>query len=337
MLVAPFVAFAQTATTSTTSVATVATTEIVDPGLVPGDFFYFLDRWGEVLNTALTFNKGKKARLHLEYAKERVAEIKDVLKNPNAKLEDVAPAKENFDTQISDAATLVKDEKDGGADVALLARELDDELDSSHRELKDVLREHRDTAGRAEAEIRAKIEAITAGNMASSTKESELQGLTQALESITKEKNDTRGEEDNIDTGISDEQSLFENIMGPQMSAEKHMEQAMRLRDIESTGGQVPQKVSEELIKKAQEALRHGDFEGAKRMSQEAEHAIEKAKEIHNERGMNESGTDRRNIQERERTMMGNNNDVNMMNDGNIPRHEQESEKMMEGSLNEER
>lgn len=332
MLVAPFVAFAQTATTSTTNAATIATTEIVDPGLVHGDFFYFLDRWGEVLNTVFTFNKEKKARLHLEYAKERVAEMKDVLKNPNAKLEDVASTKENFDTQIGDAAALVKDEKDSGADVALLARELDDELDSSHRELKEVLREHRDSEGRAEAEIRAKIEAITAGNMASGTKASELQGLTQALESITKEKNDTKGEEDNIDTGISDEQSLFENIMGPQMAAEKHMEQAIRLHNIESTGGQVPEKVSEELIKKAQEALRHGDFEGAKHLSQEAEHAMEKAKEMHDERGINEPGTDRRNIQER-----GNNNDVNMMNDGNIPRHEQESEKMMEGSLNEER
>lgn len=277
LLAAPFATFAQTAATGTTTVPVTATT-IADPGLVPGDFFYFLDRWSEVINTALTFNKEKKARLHLEYAKERVAEVKEVLKNPQAKLADITSAKENFDTQITDAATLVKGEKEKGADVAGLARELDDELDLSRTELKDAFKEHQNNTGRAEAEIRAKIDALTAGGTATSTNVSALQGLTQALESITKEKGDAVKEEEGVDASVSDEQATFEEVMGAKMAAEKHLEQAARLRaHLEEVSGKVPEQASEQLMKQAQEAMRRGDFDAAKRMSKDAEHGLENA------------------------------------------------------------
>ena len=147
-----FVSFAQTE--ATTSVQATGTITVTNPGLLPGDFLYFLDRWTELLNTALTFNKEKKAKLHFEYAKERVAEIKNVLKKPDAKLKDVLSAKENFRAQVAAAAVLVKAEKDKGNDVSDLARELDDELDEVDEELKDVLRGHSEEASKAEAVIR---------------------------------------------------------------------------------------------------------------------------------------------------------------------------------------
>ncbi|MBI5400998.1 MAG: hypothetical protein HZB12_02710 [Candidatus Yonathbacteria bacterium] len=282
----PFISFAQIAVTGTPATPTV-TISTVDPGLVPGDFFYFLDRWGEGLNTFLTFNKEKKARLHLEYAKERVAEMKDVLAKPNAKLEDVASARENFDAQVADAATIVKNEKDSGSDVADLARELDDELDQSRVELKDVFQGHRENAGRAETEIRAKIDAITASGMASNTSANELQGLTQALESITKEKGLAHNEENGIDADLSDKQALLEEIMGPQMAAEKHLKQAMRLRGVEGMMGQVPPQAQDQLMKQAQEAMKRGDFETAKRISKDAERGLENARMM---RGAEEMG-----------------------------------------------
>lgn len=280
---APFIVSAQTSATGTvttgTTTASATVVAPVDPGLAPGDFFYFLDRWGEELNTFFTFNKEKKAQLHLEYAKERVAEMKKVLEKPDAKLDDVKSAKENFDAQVADAAAIVKSEKDSGADVANLARELDDELDQSRTELKDVLQGHQDNQGRAEAEIRAKIAALTASSTATSTNSNELQGLTQALESITKEKNNANNEEENIDADLSDEQAIFEQVMGPQMAAEKHLEQATRLRDqLEQVAGQVSQQVSEQLMKQAEEAMKRGDFEAAKRISKDAERGLENAK-----------------------------------------------------------
>lgn len=227
LLSVPLISFAQTTATGTGATQSTPSA-IADPGLIPGDFFYFLDRWGEAINTAFTFNKEKKAQLHLQYAKERVAEMKEVLKKPDAKLADIADAKANFDTQIADAASLVKDEKDKGVDVVGLARDLSDELDASRGELKNIFQEHQSNAGQAEAEIRAKIEALNSSGVASSTNANELQGLTQALESITKEKGDATKEENDLDVSLLSKQALLEEAMGPQMTAEKHKKKVMR-------------------------------------------------------------------------------------------------------------
>lgn len=309
LMATPFVSFAQTAATGTISTATTTvTTTVIDPGLVPGDFFYFLDRWGEALNTTFTFNKEKKAKLHLEYAKERVAEMKDVLSKPNAKLEDVASAKENFDAQIADAASLVRSEKEKGADVANLARELDDELDATHGELKDIFKEHKDKSARAEEEIRAKLASLPADAP-------QVQGLTQALESITKEKGDAVKEEGDLDLNLMDEQATFEEVMGKELSAQKHVEQAMRLRGIlEGLAGQAPSHEAEQLMKQAQEAMLHGDFDAAKRMSKEAEKGLEKAKDATKSdiSGTNETG------------------DISTENIDNLEQNIKESEKKIE-------
>lgn len=336
LALAPFVSFAQTTATGTTPVpetAVTATPATIAPGLVPGDFFYFFDNWGENLRLTFTFNKESKAKLHLQYAKERVAEMKDVLKKPDAKLADIEDAKKNFDAQIADAATLVKSEKDNGADVAGLARELDDELDQSRTELKDVFHGHQDNADRAEVEIRAKIDAITASGMASSTGANELQGLTQALESITKEKGDANKEENDLDTNLSDEQALFEEIMGPQMSAEKHMEQAARFRDqLQAMAGQVPEQASAQLMKQAQEAMKRGDFETAKRMSKDAEHRLEKAREMRDGFGFDD-GMPAMGMPNASGTMMNTANgvDVGASHLDDLESGIKEGERMMEG------
>lgn len=267
----PFVSFAQVAESTDMPVAPVAAAvTTVDPGLIPGDFFYFLDRWSEKVSTAFTFNKEKKARKHLEYAKERVAEMKDVLKKPEAKLADIASAKDDFDMQISEVATLVKGEKDKGSNVSKLARDLSDDLDVSLGELKDIFREHQDNQGRAESVIRAKLGTLT------NTEASQLKGLLEALNAIIKEKTDAKEEEDSLDAEHSDEQALFEEVMGAQMAAQKHLERAMR----PMIPGQVPPQATEQLMKQAQEAMQRGDFETAKQMSKEAERVIEMIKDL---------------------------------------------------------
>lgn len=322
LMFVPFTSFAQTATTNV--VPETAATTITNPGLLPGDFFYFFDRWTEALNMALTFNKENKARKHLEYAKERIAEMGKVLENPTAKLEDVKSAKDDFDTQVADAAALVKSEKDSGADVADLARELDDELDASKSELKDILHGHQNDKSRAEAEIRAKIDAITASGTASTTSANELQGLTQALQSITKEKGDAMNEEDNIDEDLMDEQTLFEQVMGPQMAAEKHMEQALRFRDRMEQG--LPADFatsSDRFMRDAQAAMKRGDFESAKRMSKDAERAMEKAREM---RGGLEMG-----MPIAPGMMEGGMEDAGESNVNGLENEIQKGEKMMEG------
>ncbi len=279
----PFVSFAQTPTTTLPATGTIT---ITNPGLLPGDFLYFLDRWSEALNMALIFNNEKKARKHLEYAKERVAEMKEVLKDEDAKLDDVKSAKDDFEERVAKAAKLVKEEKDKGNDVADLARELDDELDEAEDILKDIYKEHKEKSSRAEEVIRAKLATLA-------PTDPQVQGLTQALESITKEKNEAIKEDDDLDDELMDEQELFEEIMGKEMSAQKHMEQAMRLRDSMMQG--IPSELStssEKLMKDAQAAMKRGDFESAKRMSKQAENALEKAREIMDDFDMDMDGID---------------------------------------------
>lgn len=280
-MITPFVSFAQTVATGTDAVVptsvttTTSVTPVADAGLAPGDFFYFMDRFSESLNVAFTFNKEKKARKHIKYAKERVAEMSEVLKKPESKLDDVADAKSDFDERIAEAATLVKSEKESGSDVADLARELDDELDASREALKDILKAHKEKSSRAEEVIQAKLGSLT------DSEAPQLKGLLEALSAITKEKQETIKEENDLDTELDDEEEIFEEIMGKEISAEKHFEKAMQLRtNLTGVAGQVPSQVSEQLMKQAEEAMMRGDFDAAKMMSKEAERVFENAREM---------------------------------------------------------
>lgn len=267
----PFVSFAQI---STTTDGAIRTTKIINPGFLPGDFFYFLDRWSETLSMAVTFNSENKARKHLEYAKERIAEMDKRLKDSETKLKDVKSAREDFDKRVAKAAAIVKAEKDKGSDVKNLARELDDELDEAEDALKDMLKEYKEKSTRAEEVIRAKLAGL-------SPTDPQVKGLTQALESILKEKTDAIKEEDDLDDDLLDEQELFEEIMGKELSAQKHLEQAMRLR--ESMEQRLPAGLStssEKLMRDAESAMKRGDFETAKRISEQAEDALDKVREI---------------------------------------------------------
>lgn len=270
----PFVTYAQT--TGTTIVPASSTVTTVSPGLLPGDFFYFLDNWGEAIRTFFTFNIEAKARLDLEYARERAAEIKQVLSDPRRKLEDIVGAQANFDQHIADAAAIVKDEKAAGTDVSELAKELDDELDFSHNDIKDALITHENLTSTGEVELRAKIEALPAGDP-------QIEGLTNALEQITKEKEGAQNESSDLENKVLDQQAVFEDAMGPKISAEKHLEQVMRLREwMGKQEGGLPGSFSsstDQLLKQAEEALKQGDFETAKNLSEEAKHNAEKSRE----------------------------------------------------------
>lgn len=283
LVAVPFVSFAQapvptlygSATVTPTRVVASATVTPTRPGFVPGDFFYFLDRFSESINLTLTINKENKARKHIEIAKERVAEMDQVLKAGEATLADVASAKANFDTQIAEAALIVKAQKDNGADVANLAREFDDELDLSREILQDIYKNHRNKTIQAEAEIRAKLSALLAGDP-------QIKGLTQALDSVTKEKQTVMSAEGDVDAEIVEEQIIFEDVMGQHMSAGKHMEQAMRLRDklqAELPAGAAT--TSQKFINGAEDAIKRGDFKSAKLMFKEAEHMIGEAIDMH--------------------------------------------------------
>lgn len=51
-----------------------------EPGMTPNNPIYFLDLWGEKIQEWLTFNPVAKAKLNVEFAAERVAETRELLK-----------------------------------------------------------------------------------------------------------------------------------------------------------------------------------------------------------------------------------------------------------------
>lgn len=67
--------------------------ELPDPGITPDSIFYGLDRAFERLQLILAFNHTEKAKLHLKFASERIAEVKVMInkkkeKHVNKTLED---------------------------------------------------------------------------------------------------------------------------------------------------------------------------------------------------------------------------------------------------------
>ena len=271
LLLAPQLSLAQTSTQA--SVTANASTTVVAPGLLPGDFFYFLDKLAESLETAFTFNKEKKARIHLEYAKERVAEMKEILKDADARIDDVIKVKADVEAEVSLAALLVSEHKKNGSDVKELAKDLDDELDDIRDDLKDIFKEHKDEYSRAEISIRAKIAALAPGD-------SQLKGLTQALESITKEKDHADKEEEDVDEDLMDEQEIFEEAMGKDELSKEYEEEASELRnEIKANASLKIPAGTQKLILEAEVAAKLGDYEAAMKLLNQAEDAMEQAEE----------------------------------------------------------
>ena len=118
VLFIPFLAFAQDVPVIKTSA-----------GLTPDSTFYFLDRLGENLQEFFTFNKEAKARLQIEFANERIAEIKILVETKGPETKGIEKAKTLLVGNVAHAAEIVQEVKSSGKEVSVLAKELDDEFD----------------------------------------------------------------------------------------------------------------------------------------------------------------------------------------------------------------
>lgn len=106
-----------------------AQTAETKPGLTPESSLYFLDRLGENLQEFFTFNKEAKARLQIEFANERIAEIKILIETKGPETKGIEKARALLIGNVAHAASIIKEVKSSGKDVSVLAKELDDEFD----------------------------------------------------------------------------------------------------------------------------------------------------------------------------------------------------------------
>lgn len=284
----PFIAGAQTAVPvatpapTATAPAPVAPATLGNPGLTPGDFLYFLDQWGEGLRTFFTLSAEGKARLALEHAQERAAEVQEVVKTRGIDSAEAKEARDGFGKKIAQAASIVAAEKSKGRNVEALAKDIDDELESSKEALKGIYRDYSDTLKSMEKDLRDKIQnAIRSGDATTQS------ALEAELAKITDDALMALDEEGALDDDFDDEKGLLEEAMGQERSAQAHLENIDRkyekaLRDAREKGETLDSDLLnqyDDLNAQADEAFKVGDFEAAKEYAKEADNVLRDAEQ----------------------------------------------------------
>lgn len=97
----------------------------VSSGITPDSVFYFLDNWGEWINLKLTFNQVKKAEKKLQYAGERLAELKALEEIGDIKKDHAEKIKNKYEELNADAEKDIEDLKAKGQDVAELIKKME--------------------------------------------------------------------------------------------------------------------------------------------------------------------------------------------------------------------
>ncbi|TSD05102.1 MAG: hypothetical protein Greene07147_814 [Parcubacteria group bacterium Greene0714_7] len=300
----PFFAFAQSPQVTLPSA-----------GLTPESSFYFLDRLGENLRQFFTFNPEAKAKLQIEFAGERIAEIKIMVEKKGVDTKGLAIAESLLLANVAYAAEIISAEKTSGKDVTTLAKTLNDEfdardmlLDQTFKEAKAELREQRkeitttlltearrigDTAQVALLEARLKdidgrIDAMgqkkdaLENSLQNEQKkiEQEMNEADQKKEEIEQKEEQEATEKEEKDEDESDE------IDTSSTEAQKQIGEAEKKRreidvEMQKEGVQIPASSFEKfngLLVQAKELFLKGDFVGAERFAKQAKSSLEDIK-----------------------------------------------------------
>lgn len=199
------------------------TTEANPPsaGLTPESSLYFLDRLGENLRQFFTFNPEAKARLQIEFAGERIAEIKVIVekKGPNAK--GLARAQSLLQANVAYAAEIVSEEKTSGKDVSALAKTLNDEFDARDRLLEQTFKDAKAQLKAERKEIKTTLlaEARRAGDAAQvAALEAQLKDIDGQIDALGKKK-------DQFESSLQEEQKNIEKEMSEADQEKEEIEQ----------------------------------------------------------------------------------------------------------------
>ncbi len=198
LLIAPFLVFAQTP-------------EVVLPsaGLTPESPFYFLDRLGETLREFLTFNPESKAKLQIEFAGERVSEIKIMVEEKGVNAKGLGVAKALLLNSVTSAAGVVEREKLSGKEVSALAKEINSKYETRERILAQAFLDERAKLVAERVEIKTKLlkEAEASGDAMRVT---ELRQRLDELDSLIDELKDKK---DEIKSSLRDEKKKIRDHM----------------------------------------------------------------------------------------------------------------------------
>jgi hypothetical protein len=193
-----------------------------DPGITPDSPFYFLDMFFEGMQEFFTFNPEAKARLHVAFAAERIAEIKVMLETKGVRAKGLDVAQARLEAHVARAVDIIESEQEKGSDVSALVHEIlgdfheqreavkeafgeaKEEFLSERKALQEQLRvANKDGNTALQERIRQELAAIEAWKDAAEAEKDE------AIAAFEAERNRLRvrmeGELEDVDEGVDDE------------------------------------------------------------------------------------------------------------------------------------
>lgn len=275
LLFVPFLVFAQSSQTTLPSA-----------GITPESSFYFLDRLGENLRQFFTFNPEAKAKLQIEFAGERIAEIKIIVEEKGVNSKGLAIAQSLLQANVAYAAEIVSEEKTSGKDVSALAKTLNDEFDARDKLLEQTFKD-------AKAQLKAQRKEIKTNLLA----EARRVGDTAQIAVLEAQLKDIDGQ---IDTLGQKKDQLENSLQEEQENIEKEMDEAdQEKEELEQKEEQEADEVEE--AEEAEEADEPEEVDEPKE-ADEADEADEKNEdnEKDNSQNSNSSNQGDRNTNEAE-------------------------------------
>src|SRR3989344_7368919 len=251
-------------------------------GLTPESAFYFVDKIGEALREFFTFNPESKAHLQIDFAAERIAEIKIILETKGVNAKGLEVAESRLQANIAKAAGIVEGEKSKGKDVSELAKSISRDFDANKEALKQAFKAEERSLEAKEDELKAKIrEARRAGDTA------QVEALVKELGEIKAQKELLELKEEEQEEALEQEEEKIEREMDKKEDAEKAIKEAEEekqevLDEAAEDGVSVPAEAFEKfdrLLAQAKELFAKENYVGAKQLAKQAEDALEKVED----------------------------------------------------------
>lgn len=205
-------------------------TMLPSAGLTPESSFYFLDRLGENLRQFFTFNPEAKAKLQIEFAGERIAEIKVMVEKKGVNAKGLAIAESLLQANVAYAAEIVNEEKTTSKDVTALAKTLNDEFDARDKLLEQTFKDAKAQlkAQRKEIKTNLLVEARRIGDTAQiAVLEVQLNDIDGQIDALGQKK-------DQLENSLQSEQKKIEKEMSEVDQEKEEIEQKEEQEAVEA-------------------------------------------------------------------------------------------------------
>lgn len=263
-----------------------------NPGLVPGNPFYFLDRIGEAVREFFTFNQEDKARLQLEFASERIAEIKIILETKGVNAPGLGIAQAILQANLEKASNIVESEQNRGRDVKEFAGEISDALAIQKEALKEVFQDQKDVLKTNENELKDQIKTARNGDDQELVDSLEAQALQ-----VHEEKNSLDLKKNELEEEFENKSDNLERKLDLETQAGKAIKEAEE--KLNELAEQVQEHENEDqldipsdtfarlnnLLNQAKDLYAKGNFQAAKELAENAEKSLKEIKKAIEESG----------------------------------------------------